>query len=102
MITSSTFIPSQRVKDLLCELFVEYGCCSLAPRLILIELRKELGAEEFARFQKDLARLLDTYPARRAVARIICAAIRRADRYYEVTKIEPGDHRLLRTIYQPA
>jgi hypothetical protein len=102
MITSSTFIPSQRVKDLLCELFVEYGCWSLAPRLILIELRKELGAEEFARFEKDLARLLEKYPARRAVAKIICAAIKRSNRTYEVTQIEPGEHRLLRQIYQPA
>jgi hypothetical protein len=101
MITSSTFIPSQRVKDLLCELFVEYGCWSLATRLILIEIRKELGDEEFARLEKDLARLLDKYPARRATAMIICAAIQRANRDYAVTKIEPGEHRLLRTTYQP-
>jgi hypothetical protein len=102
MITSCTFIPSQRVKDLLCELFVEYGCWSLAPRLILIELRKELGAEEFAFFEKDLARLLGKYPARRAVAKIICAAITRSNRTYQVTQIEPGEHRLLRHIYEPA
>ncbi|MFL6310610.1 MAG: hypothetical protein ACJ71W_00765 [Terriglobales bacterium] len=77
MITSCTFIPSQRVKDLLCALWVEYGCQTLAPRGILLELRAELGPADFALLEKDLARLLRRYDARRAVAQIIFAAVKR-------------------------
>jgi hypothetical protein len=96
MITSCTFIPSQRVKDLLCKLWIEFGCRG-DTRTVLIELRAELGKEEFARFEKDLARGMERKSARTAVHQIIRAAILRGEeqeRTYRVTK--------LRTIYQPA
>ena len=93
MITSSTFIPSQRAKDLLCALWVEYGCRG-ETRQILIDLRTELGAAEFTNFEKDLVRLMDRHSARRAVHKIITAAILRGQ--------EQGNRKYLRTIYPPA
>jgi F420-dependent methylenetetrahydromethanopterin dehydrogenase len=93
MITSSTFIASQRAKDLLCALYVEYGCWG-ETRPILIALRAELGPVEYARFQKDLLRLMKRTGARNAVHQIIRAAILRAEEQV------PGK-KYLRTIYQP-
>ena len=65
-----TFIPTQRAKDLLCELFAEFHCPG-STREILYSLRDELGADEFGRFQADLAKLMHQYTARIAVRMII-------------------------------
>jgi hypothetical protein len=99
MITSSTFIPSQRAKDLLCALWVEYGCQGHKQRLIetrqfLLDLRAELGAADYALFEKDLVRLMERNCARIAMQKIIRAAILRGE--------EQGRKKYLRTIYQPA
>jgi hypothetical protein len=96
MISSSTFIPSQHAKDLLCKLWIEFGTLG-DTRTVLIELRSELGAEEFARFEKDLARGMERKSARTAVHQIIRAAILRGEeqeRTYRVTKLQE--------LYQPA
>lgn len=96
MITSCTFVPSQRAKDLLCKLWIEFGTWG-ETRTVLIELRAELGPEEFARFEKDLARGMERKSARTAVHQILRAAILRGEeqeRTYRVTK--------LRELYQPA
>src|SRR5690348_5910773 len=93
MISSCTFIPSQRAKDLLCMLWVEFGTLG-ETRLILIELRSELGPVEFARFEKDLARQMDGWDgksARTAIHGIIRAAIRRGEehgRAYQITRLD--------------
>ena len=99
MITSSTFIPTQRAKDLLCALFIEYGFQSHkqrpdAIRQFPIDLRTELGEVDYACFEKDLARLLRNNCARTAVHKIIRAAIRRGE--------EQRGRKYHRTIYQPA
>jgi hypothetical protein len=93
MILSSTFIPSQRVKDLLCHLYVEFGCWG-ETRPILIDLRVELGAADFARFQEDLFRLMQHRCAYSAVRTIISAAVARSNKEFTPTKI--------RETYQPA
>lgn len=95
MISSCTFLPSQRAKDLLCKLWIEFGTWG-ETRPVLIELRAELGPVEFARFEKDLARGMERKSARTAVHRIIRAAILRAEeqgRPYRTTS--------LRTLYGP-
>lgn len=94
MIHSCTFIPSQRVKDLLCKLWIEFGTWG-ETRTVLIELRAELGPVEFARFEKDLARGMERKSARTVLHWILRAAILRGEeqgRKYRTTE--------LRTLYQ--
>jgi hypothetical protein len=93
MILATTFIPSQRAKDLLCALWAEYNCCG-ETRQMLFDLRAEIGADEFGRFQEDMSRLMKRHCARRAVEQILRAAVLRSPHKLETTQ--------LRTIYQPA
>jgi hypothetical protein len=93
MILTTTFIPTQRAKDLLCHLYVEFGCWG-DTRPILIDLRTELGAADFARFEEDLFRLMQSRCACSAVRTIIRAAVRRSNKEFAPTKIQ--------TIHQPA
>jgi hypothetical protein len=114
MILTTTFIPSQRAKDLLCALWVEYGCWG-DTRPILIELRAELGANEFGRFEHDMLRLMNRNSARKSVERILREAVLRSPHKLETTRLpiksqnrcsaEEEDRRYLkqlRTIHQPA
>jgi hypothetical protein len=93
MILTTTFIPSQRAKDLLCALWAEYHCWG-ETRQLLIDLRAELGKEEFARFEQDMLRLMNRHCARRAVEQILRAAVVRSPHKLQTTQ--------LRTIHQPA
>jgi hypothetical protein len=93
MTLTTTFVPTQQSKDLLCALWVEYGCCG-DTRPLLIELGKEIGALEFTRFQRDLAWLMKRdCSARCALGTILRAAIRRANTPLKVTQ--------LRRVYDP-
>ena len=98
MITSCTFIPSQRTRDLLCALYVEYGFQAHKQRLsetrqFLLDLRAELGSADYALFEKDLVRLMESNCARNAMRKIIRAATLRSEVQHQ---------KQLRTIYQPA
>lgn len=107
MITSSTFIPSRRVLDIFCQLWIEYGRQG-ETRQLLIDLRGELGAAEFALFQKDMQRWLDRKSARTAIHRIMRAAIARGEQHPEFILLDTAapEHaereKQLKTIYQPA
>jgi hypothetical protein len=93
MILTTTFIPSQRAKDLMCALWAEYHCCGETHQF-LIELRSEIGKEEFARFEKDMQRMMwNGFCARRALGRILRAAVLRSPHKFKVTKLP---------IHQPA
>jgi hypothetical protein len=93
MILSTTFIPSQRAKDLLCALWAEYGCCG-ETRPLLFDLRAELGAIEYRLFEQDLVRLMTRNSARKSVEKILREAVLRSPHKFEVTQ--------LRTNHQPA
>jgi hypothetical protein len=105
MITSCTFIPSRRVFDLLCMLWVRYGTLG-ETREALIELRSELGPVEFARFEKDLVRWMERKSARTAIHKIIRAAILRGEEQAATAAIALSQHeqgkKQTRTIYEPA
>jgi hypothetical protein len=90
----STFIPTQKTKDLLCALYAEYNCAG-DTRSLLYQLRDDLGADQFGRFQQDMARLLNRpLYARRALETILRAAVARAQQKFQPTQ--------LRQLYQPA
>lgn len=104
MISSCTFIPSQRAKDLLCKLWIRYGTFG-ETREVLIELRSELGPVEFARFEKDLVRGMEKKSARTAIHRIIRAAVLRGEEQAAAAAValtQHERHKQLRTTYQPA
>lgn len=105
MITSSTFIPSTRVLDIFCKLWIEYGRNG-ETRQSLIELRAELGAEEFALFQKDMKRWLERKSARTAIYKIMRAAIWRREQQAASAALALAMHerhkKQFRQIYEPA
>ena len=105
MITSSTFIPSPRVLDLFCQLWIEYGRAGETSKL-LIDLRAELDAAEFAAFQKDMQRWLERKSARTAIYMIMRAAISRREQQSVTGAVALSLHesgkKQIRTIYQPA
>lgn len=90
---ATTFIPTNRTSNLLCQLFAKYYHGEPTHET-LAALRSELGRLEFARFEDDLVRLMDTRSAWRAVARIITAAMERK----QLSQITPTP----RQIYQRA
>jgi hypothetical protein len=104
MITSCTFLPTNNIYDLLCALWAEYRV-SGNTRVLLMALRAELGPEEFARFERDLGRLLERRTACSAIQLILVAAIRRFNEQAVTSAVALSEHerkKLLRTIYQPA
>jgi protein subunit release factor A len=89
----TTFLLNDRLKNLLAGLWLEYATLGQTAS-ILLEMRDELGQQEFALFQEDLVRLMrNGFCARRAVYYIVLAAVQRTER--RTTKN-------LRQIYQPA
>jgi hypothetical protein len=105
MITSCTFIPTKNIYDLLCAIWAEYRVCG-NTRVFLMALRAELGAEEYSRFERDLARLLEKRTACFSIQMILAAAIRRLDEQSAAAAFSLSMHerrkKTLRTIYQPA
>jgi hypothetical protein len=104
MITSSTFIPNTHIYDLLCALWAEYRVGG-NTRVFLMALRAELGAEEYSRFERDLARLLEKRTACFSIQMILAAAIRRLHEQSAAATFALSMHerrkRTLRTTYQP-
>ena len=105
MITSCTFIPNKNIYDLLCALWAEYRLRG-NTRVLLMSLRAELGADEFARFERDMARLLEKHSACFSVQMILAAAIRRSYEHSAAAvfalQMQERREKELRTTYQPA
>jgi hypothetical protein len=81
----STFLASQGITDLLCELLGQYAK-QADTRETLGDLKIALGAEEFAKFEADLAKLLRQRTAVHAVKEIIARAVQRRVRPRDAQK----------------
>lgn len=84
-ILKSTFIATQGITDLLCELLGQYAK-QADTRETLADLKIALGAQEFANFEADLARLMRKRTAVQAVKEIIACSVQRRVRPRDVQK----------------
>jgi hypothetical protein len=83
----STFIATQGITDLLCELLGQYAK-QADTRETLGDLKIALGAEEFANFQADLAKLMRQRTAVQAVKELIARSVQRRVRPRDFTQRE--------------